>query len=181
VRVLRAAGQSSLIDVSVDEKPAVKVLVKEVQMDPLKTIPMHIDFQQVRMDEKLSVKVSLAFTGESKAVKSAGGTLVKSLDEVEVRCLPGNLPHEILVDISALSSFDDAIMTGDLKMPEGVELVTPSNITVATVEAPLTEEELKALEAAASGPADLSAIKTEGEEKKAADAAKKAEEEAAAK
>lgn len=177
IRVLKTAGYSSLIDMSVDGAASTKVLIKEVQLDPLKMDPMHIDFQQVRMDEEITAEIPFKFIGESAAVKNDGGTLVKSLDQIEVRCLPGDLPHEIEVDLSKLATFEDSITIGDLKLPKGVEVTLGPTETIATVSAPLTEEQLKAMESTEA--VDLSAIKTEGEEKKAAAAAKKAEEEAA--
>ena len=177
-KIFRQAGYSSLIDLTVEKGTPVKVLVKEVQPHPLTMLPVHIDFYQVRMDEELTADIPLKFVGESRAVKEDGGTLVKSLDTLEVRCLPGDLPHEIEVDLSSLVTFEDAIEVGNLKLPKGVKAVTAVGLTVATVARPMTEEELKKLEEGAA-PADVTAIKTEAEEKKAADEAKKAEEAAA--
>src|SRR3989338_5157684 len=179
LKVLQGAGRSSLIDMSVAEREAVKVLIKEVQVDPRSMEPIHVDFYQVRMDEALTAEIPLKFVGDSKAVKMDGGTLVKSLDKIEIRCLPADLPHEIEVDLSRLATFEDAITVADLGLPRGVVSVTDTNLTIATVARPLTEEELKKLDEVAV--ADVTAIKTEGEEKKAAEAAEKAQEEAAEK
>lgn len=177
LRILKTAGQSSLIDLTVADQPMVKVLMKEVQINPLTDEPTHVDFHQVRMDEELITRVPLKFVGESQAVKKDGGTLVKSLDELEVRCLPVNLPHEIEVDLAQLVTFEDAVTVGNLVLPKGVSTVEDPNITIATVARPMTEEELKKLEEVAT--VDVTTIKTEGEEKKAAEEAKKAEEAAA--
>ncbi len=174
LRVLKSAGYSSLVDMALENQSPVKVLIKEVQVDPLSMEPAHIDFYQVRMDEELTANIPLKFIGESKAVKQDGGTLIKSMDELEVKCLPGNLPHEIEVDLSSLNTFEDAITVGSLKLPQGVAITADAGLTIATVARPLTEEELKKMEETA--PADVTAIKTEGEEKKAAEEAKKAEE-----
>lgn len=177
IKVYRAAGFSSLIDLAIDAQAPVKVLIKDVQLHPLSTEPIHVDFYQVRMDEEITAEVPLKFIGESDAVKTGGGTLVKSMDHIEVTCLPGNLPHEIEVDLSALKTFDDAISIADLKLSENVHVKDEKTLTIATVARPLTEEELKKLEETAVG--DIAAVKTEGEEKKAAEEAKKAEEQAA--
>ena len=177
VKVLKAAGYSSLVDMGVANQAPVKVLIKEVQLHPLTTEPVHADFYQVRMDELLTAKVPFKFTGESAAVKTDGGTLVKSMDEIEVKCLPGDLPHEIEVNLSTLVTFDDVISVGNLTMPKGVTALSDARLTVATVARPFTEEELKAMEATTA--VDVTAIKTEGEEKKAAEEAKKVEEAAA--
>lgn len=175
--VFKQAGKSSLIDLAVDGK-AVKTLVKEVQVHPISLDPVHIDFHQINMNEELTTAVPLRFTGESKAVKELAGTLITSLHSVTVTCLPANLPHDIEVDISALETFDDSISVASLKLPAGVTVVDEPTATIATVAAPLTEDQLKKLEESTVG--DVTTIKTEAEEKKAAEEAKKAEEAAAA-
>jgi large subunit ribosomal protein L25 len=169
LRVFKSAGHSSLVDVAIESNPAIKVLIKEVQVDPLTLEPMHVDLQQVRMDEEITATIPLKFVGESVAVKEEGGTLVKSLDELEIKCLPGNLPHDIEVDLSKLATFEDAITVADLKLPAGVTVISDSKNTIATVARPMTEEEFKKLEEAGVG--DVTAIKTEAEEKKAAEEA----------
>ena len=140
--------------------------------------PYHIDFRQIRMDQPITVEVPLKFVGESKAVKELAGTPVFAMDTLEVKCLPANLPHEIEVDMSLITSFEDNITIGSLKLPTGVEALQDPEAVIANVSRPLTEDELKALEAA-SAPVDVTAIKTEAEEKKDAEAAKEAEEAAA--
>ena len=177
VKMYASAGFSSLIDVTVGTQSPVKAVIKEVQLHPLTNEVTHVDFHQLRMDEKMTVRVPLAFVGDSIAVKGLGGTLVKSLDEVEITCLPADLPHEIEVDLSVLATFDDSIDVAALKLPKGVEMLTESTATIATVARPLTEEELKKMEE--STVADLSAIKTESDIKKEEAAKKEAEEKAA--
>lgn len=177
-KVYAAAGGSSLVDIVVDGAASVKALIKEVQPHYLTMEPHHVDFHQVRMDEKMNARVPLVFTGESEAVKALGGTLIKSLDSVEVECLPADLPHEITVDLSLLKTFEDAITVASLPVPSGVEILADKNDAIATVSAPLTEEQLKKMEESQVG--DVTAVKTESEEKKAEEEAKKAEEEKAA-
>jgi large subunit ribosomal protein L25 len=178
-KVYRAAGTSSLIDLALDGGSPVKVLIQEVQVHPISLEPAHVDFNQIRMDQELTVDVPLIFTGESAAVKGLAGTLVTSKDTISVKCLPADLPHEILVDLSVLATFEDAITIGSLVVPKGVEILDSADDVIANVQRPLTEEELKKLEEA-SAPVDVTAIKTEAEEKKAAEEAKSAEEAAAA-
>ncbi|MCW1888648.1 MAG: 50S ribosomal protein L25 [Candidatus Moranbacteria bacterium] len=173
-KVYLQAGMSSLVDVNVDGKTSVKALIKDVQIDPLTMHPIHIDFHQVNMKEKMTANVPLVFIGESAAVKVLGGTLVKSLDHVEVECLPMDLPHAIEVDLSALATFDDMISIGSLKLPKGVEVLNEPEGTVATVDEPLTEDEMKKLEESQLG--DVTAVKSEAELKKEAAAAQAATE-----
>lgn len=176
--IYRDAGTSSLIDIAVEGEAPVKALIQDVQVHPVSLEPSHVDFHLIRMDEKVTVDVPLAFVGESKAVKELAGTLVVPKDTVEVECLPADLPREIEVDLSALDTFDDAITVGSLKLPKGVAVLDDPEEVIANVSRPLTEEELKKLEAEAA-PVDVTAIKTEAEEKKATEEAKKAEEAAA--
>ena len=177
-KVYRSAGMSSLIDLTIGSN-TVKAVVKEMQVDRVQMTPAHIDFHQVRMDEEMTAEIPLKFIGESAAVKVLAGTLVTNLDSIEVSCLPASLPHEIEVDLSQLATFDDVITIGSIALPAGVSATQDADSVIATVAAPLTEEQLKKLEESEVG--DVTAIKTEAEEKKAAEAAKKAEEEAAAK
>lgn len=178
-RVYAAAGTSSLVEVTVEGSTPVKAVIKAVQVDPLTMAPMHIDLYQVRMDKTMTVEVPLKFVGESAAVKVLAGTLIKSLDEVTVECLPADLPHEIQVDLSALATFEDAITVGTLSLPKGVTIKGDANTTIATVAAPLTEEQLKKLEESSVG--DVTAVKSDADEKRAAKEAATKEAEAAKK
>lgn len=177
LKLYRSAGTSSLVDISVDESKPVKVLIQEVQLNPLTMKPQHVDFRQIKMDEKLTVEVPLVFEGEAPAVKELAGTLVHAYDALTVSCLPADLPHEIKIDLSQLKTFEDTITVGNLVLPKGVTVAQDSSVTLATVTAPLTEDQLKKLEE--QGVGDVTAIKTESEEKKAEEEAKQAEEKAA--
>lgn len=169
LKLYKQVKHSTMFDLAIDNESPVKALIGEVQVNPVNMQPVHVDFRQLRMDEKVTVSVPLVFTGESAAVKALGGTLVKSLDQIEVECLPADLPKEILVDLGSLATFEDKITIGSLAMPKGVVTTLDAESAVATVEAPLSEEEQKKLEAGDVG--DVTAIKTEAEEKKEKEAA----------
>lgn len=168
LKLFKQVKHSSLFDMSVEGAGAVKALVHDIQVNPVNMDPIHVDFRQIRMDEEITVSVPLVFIGESAAVKGLGGTLVKSIDELEVECLPADLPKDIVVDLTPLATFDDQITVGSITLPAGVKAAKGVNEVIATVEAPLTEEELKKMEEAALG--DVTAVKTEAEEKKEAEA-----------
>lgn len=165
-RVYAAAGSSSLVDVTIEGAGTVKAIIKATQVDPRTMDVIHVDLHQVRMDQELTVEVSLKFVNEAPAVKVLGGTLVKSIDSVTVKCLPQNLPHELEIDLSKLATFDDAITVGSLALPTGVTIEGDQTLVIAKVAAPLTEEELKKLEESSIG--DVTAVKSETEEKRAA-------------
>ncbi len=177
LKVYKSAGHSSLVDVTVDSASPVKAVIKELQYNVVTMDPIHIDFHQVRMDQAMEAAIPLVFVGESAAVKTDGGTLIKSLDEIQVRCLPADLPHAIEIDLSVLKTFEDLINVGSITPPKGVEFLDDATLTIATVSRPLTEDELKKLEENQVG--DVTAVKSEADIKKAAEEAKVAAEAAA--
>lgn len=139
-KVLRKAGESTIIElVGIGGKPR-NVLIHDFQKHYLTSEPEHVDFYEVSMTEKLTATVALEFVGESKAVKEQGGVLVKILNEVEVECLPSDLPHNIEVDISKMTSFDISIHVKDLSVPPKVTIVTDPEETVAKVQPPRNVE-----------------------------------------
>ncbi|MBI4114734.1 MAG: 50S ribosomal protein L25/general stress protein Ctc [Candidatus Niyogibacteria bacterium] len=143
MRVWRRAGESSLVEIAVGEKKH-NVLITEVQLDPIKNTPIHVDFHAVRMDEKITTSVPIAFEGESPAVKQEGGVLVKVLHELEVESLPADLPQEITIDISALVKFEDRITVADIKLKEGIVIQADPEDVVVLVTAPREEKEEEA-------------------------------------
>ncbi len=149
-KIYDLAGESSLINLEVDKEPAVKVLVKDMQRDPVKDEIIHVDLYRVDMHKKIRTEIPLHFTGEAPAVKELNGILVKNMDEVEVECLPGDLVHQLEVDLSVLKTFDEIIKLHDLKLPAGMELVSETDDIVANVVQPRVEveEEIKAEEGA---------------------------------
>lgn len=144
--VYKKAGAASLIDLVVDQDKPVKCLIQAIQIDPATDKFIHIDFYAVKMTEKINAEVGLNFVGEAPAVKELGGVLVKALDHLEVECLPGDLVHEIAVDLSSLKSFEDVIVIKDLNIPEKIKVLKNEDEVVVKVQPPRSEEELKALE-----------------------------------
>ena len=177
-KAFKAAGESTLLDLELEGDGTVKALVKDWQVDPLSNRYIHVDFYQVNLKEKLKVEIALNFVGESPAVKEQGGSLVKSMNSLRVECLPTDLVHAIDIDVSILKTFGMMIHVSELQLPPGIEVLEDANAVVVLVEAPMTEDQLKALENAA--PLDVAAVKTEAEVKAAEEAAKAAETAAAA-
>lgn len=134
-KLFERAGESSLINLKIDDSAPLKVVVKEVETEPIKGGLSHIDFYKVDMKKKITVEVELAFVGESKAVAELGGVLAKAKDNVEITCLPDKLVKQLEVDISALATMNDVIKLKDLKLPEGIELEgDPEEVIVSVVE-----------------------------------------------
>jgi large subunit ribosomal protein L25 len=115
-KVYREAGESTIIDLDIDGKEE-KVLVADVQYSPLGKL-IHTDLQRVEAGEKLTTTVAIETKGESPAVKSGEGILLPILDEVEIECLPQDLPSEIKIDISSLSEVGQGIEIKDLPIDQ---------------------------------------------------------------
>src|SRR2546427_961426 len=134
-----------------------QVLLRAVNMHPFKTEVQHIDFQRVSADEKVHMKVPLHFVNAEKspAIKEQGGLITHVLNEVDVRCLPAELPEFIEVDLSQLA-VGHSIHVRELVLPKGVEIAVKGdeNPTVASAQIPkaaIAEEEEAAAAAAAAG------------------------------
>jgi large subunit ribosomal protein L25 len=171
LKVFKAAGESTLIDLVLDGKTD-KVLIQEVAHDPLSDKIVHADFHKISLTEKMHAKIPLVFIGESIAVKGLGGVLVKNVDELEVECLPTALVHEIPVDISKLVNFGDVIHLKDITVPPGIAVKhLHSEDPIVSVAEPRSEEEMKALEekpvASVESVEVIKKEKAEGEEDEA--------------
>ncbi|MBT3816904.1 MAG: 50S ribosomal protein L25 [Candidatus Magasanikbacteria bacterium] len=159
-------GESTVIDIVVEGGDTVPVLIQDLQIDPVKRTISHIDFRHVTMGEAMEVKVELVFEGVAPAEKQLGGTLSKGVDSINVRCLPKDLVDHIVIDISVLSTFDDVINTGSIALPEGMTLVDAPEILVAKVAAPMSEEQLKAMDEADTAAPSVEDIEVEEKGKK---------------
>ncbi|MBL8030430.1 MAG: 50S ribosomal protein L25 [Candidatus Doudnabacteria bacterium] len=176
-KVFRKAGESTLVNLTLEDGKVHPVLIQDVQYHNLKNTPIHVDFYQVSMSDKLKANVALEFTGESSAVKTLGGVLNKQINEVQVECLPADLPHNILVDISSLKTFEDAVYVKDLKVDAKVKILAPADEVVAKVQPPRDMEK----ELSAQSTEDVAAVlaATDAEKAKAAAAKEEAKSEEA--
>ena len=116
------------------------VLVKEVQYHPVTDEIIHVDFQQVKEDQKISLEVPLRTEGESEGVK-LGGILVQLLNVVTINCKPSNVPEALSVDVSDLE-MNSSLFVKDIILPDDVEMVTAEDIAVVSVQEPKKEEEV---------------------------------------
>ena len=144
--VYEETGESTVFKLALDANDERNVLIKEIQKNVLTGEPTHVDLYQVRMDEEIEAEVELVFRGEAAAVKELGGILVKNMDSVDVKCLPGDLPSEIEVDISSLKTFEDYIYVKDFPVSDKVEVLVDNETVVVMVSPPRSEEELAELE-----------------------------------
>jgi large subunit ribosomal protein L25 len=171
-KILKVAGESSTILLEIkdekDKSTKVDVLIHDMQKDPIRGFPTHIDFLAIDMNKSIEVTIPLEFIGIAPAEKDGSGVLVKTLHEVEIEALPKDLPHNIAIDLSVLIALDDQIHVKDLALPKGVKMITDENEVVALI-APIKEEVVD------ETPVDLSAIEVEKKGKKEEEGEEKAE------
>jgi large subunit ribosomal protein L25 len=121
----------SLIDVSIDKKKAKKCIVKEIQSDPVTGRPVHLDVMGVSLTEKITVTIPVHLKGEPIGVKEEGGTLTFSLHELEISCLPLDLPENVIIDVAELK-LGDSIHVRDIKIDK-VEILNDSEVSIVSV------------------------------------------------
>lgn len=142
-KLYQAAGESTIIDLAIEGQPSsVKVLIADVQYEPVKNRISHVDLQQINMSEKITVSVPIHVIGESPVIKADGGSLVNPISEVEIEALPSDLIHGIEIDASILATYDDAIHIKDLKVPATVTIVghEPEDVVLFAAPAHIEKE-----------------------------------------
>jgi large subunit ribosomal protein L25 len=154
-----SGSENILVDLTVENKNRL-ALVQEVQHHPLSGKVLHVDFHEVNENETVTVMVPVETTGEAVGVKTGGGVLEHVLFKLKVRALPKNLPEQLLVDVSALE-VGKTIHIGDIKAPEGVEIIGNRNAPVVSVALPKAEVEEAPAEAAAAGDVEMTKEKKE--------------------
>jgi large subunit ribosomal protein L25 len=142
-RVLKAAGRTQLIDLSIPGEASRPVFVKQIAVDAKRNAIQHVEFYQANLTVKTHATVPLHFTGESPAVRD-GGILLTVIDHVEVESLPDDIPAGIDVDVTSLVEFNSALHVSDVHTPPGVELLTAGDEVICKVDPPVTAEVLEA-------------------------------------
>ncbi len=155
-KVFVKSGRTHLLDLVVDGKTE-KVLIREIQTHPRRLGPTHVDFYQVSLEEKIRVEVPVHLTGESAAVKRGDADILQPIHELEVECLPTDIPEVFEVDITSLAEIDAELRVSELNVPKGVTvLADPEELVVKIVH----KRELKVEEEV---PSAETAVGAEGE------------------
>lgn len=149
-----------------------QAILRDYEMHPFKPVVMHVDLQRISATEKIHMSVPLHFTGEDvcPGVKQQGGLIGHLMTEVDITCLPKDLPEFLVADLSNLH-IGESLHLSDLKLPEGVQITSLAHggddLAVATVTTVRVEEEAPAAAAPAEGaaPAAAAAAPAEGEKK----------------
>ena len=164
-----ATGEHALVALRLEgdgawEKP---VLVRAIQYDPVDGRVVHVDFHAIVLTERLKVKVPVVLKGEAVGVKQDGGVLEHFLREVEVECLPAEMPTSVEFDISPLK-IGDTVHVSELTPPKNAKITTDPTGVIASVQQPREE---KPEEAAAAAPTEPEVLREKKEEPEAAEAA----------
>jgi len=174
-KVFVKSGRTQLVDLVLDGDRTEKVLVREIQTHPRRLGPIHVDFYQVNLQEKIEVEVPVRLVGESGPVKQGDGDVLQPLHSIRVECLPSDIPESFEVDISPLEEIEAELRVSDIKVPSGVTVLDdPEELVVKIVhkrelkveeEVPVAEAAVPAEgEAAAEGEAPAGQEPAETEE-----------------
>jgi large subunit ribosomal protein L25 len=163
-----AAGMNTILDLTV-EGTVYPSLIKDIQRHPVKRSVQHIDFIQVNLNEEIVVSIPIHLEGEAKDVSANGGLVDLSMQELQVRTTPRNIPDGVVIDVSEMT-MDTVIRVEDIALPSGVAAEADADapvVTVLTMRTPVLDAEEEAAEAAAAEAAEGD----EGDAAESADAA----------
>ena len=169
-KVFVKSGRTHLVDLVVDGDKAEKVLVREIQTHPRRLGPIHVDFYQVNLEEKITVEVPVHLVGESAAVKRGDADILQPIHALRVECLPSDIPEAFEVDLTPLEEIESELRISDVKMPKGVTvLIDPEELVVKIIKKRemKVEEEVPAAEALVPAEGEAAAEGEAGEEEAA--------------
>lgn len=161
-RLIAGITPSHLITIQVGKEKHT-VLVREKQRHPVQGVLQHIDFLAVSMTEKLRANIFIELVGDAPAVKEFDGLLVTGVEEVEVECLPKDLPERIQVDLSGLRQIGDSLHVRDIQFSSAIDILTDPGEMVVLVTAPVIEEAEVGAEGSAAEPEVIEKGKKEEE------------------
>lgn len=162
IKTYKAAGETGLIDLKIEGSSVRPVLIRDVQVNPVRGTPVHVDFYQVNLSEKVTVPVPIILEGEeTELVKMGEAVVIQPMGEVEVEALPTDLPDKIVVDITSLRAIDDAVIVSQLKIPEGVVVLAEPDAVVVKLDTAVTEEMKQLMEEQAAEQAAVTEAQAE--------------------
>lgn len=132
-KAYKAAGENQVVDLTVEGGKTVHVLIRDVQINPVRRDIIHADFYAIDITKPVEVEVPLEFTGEAPAVKLTGGSLVKKMANFKVRCLPKDFAKSLEVSVNSLATLEDVIKVKDVSVPSAWQMLENPEDIVATV------------------------------------------------
>jgi len=162
-RIITQAGTTRLIALEIDgDKQPRSIFIREIQRDEIKRQLLHVDFYQVRKEEKIKASVPLVLVGEAPAMQIRGRMLTHALTSISVECLPDKLPPQIEIDLSRLEEVEQAIYVSDIALSPDVTLLTnPSQLIVKGSEVVVEKEEEVVAEVEAEAEAEAEEVAEE--------------------
>ncbi len=152
------AAATTVVDVTVEGRPVVKALIREIQRSPVRPVDiLHLDLYEVHADEKITVEVPLRFVGIPEGVRNFGGVLDQTMHSLEIKVFPADIPAQIDVDVTALN-IGQSIHVGEVKVDKA-EIMNDAGQTVCTLAAPRTEEVVAPVVEEAAAPAEPELIR----------------------
>ena len=146
-RLLAHGGRTGIITLKLDkQKKTRNVMVREIQREPRTGKLIHVDFYQVKMDEKIRVDIPIISIGEAPALKQKENYLAQELNELTIECLPDIIPNQIEVDVSELAESDDSIHVSDINLGEGITIVNTPDQLIVKISTQYVEKEIEAEE-----------------------------------
>jgi large subunit ribosomal protein L25 len=165
-KVFVKSGRTHLVDLVIGGDKAEKVLVREIQTHPRRLGPIHVDFYQVNLEEKITVEVPVHLVGESAAVKRGDADILQPIHSLRVECLPSDIPEAFEVDLTPLEEIESELRIADIKVPKGVTvLIDPDELVVKIIKKRemKVEEEIPAAEALVPAEGEAAAEGEAGE------------------
>jgi large subunit ribosomal protein L25 len=140
--VLKEVSESTLLDLQLEGETKTRpIILRHIEENMFKPQVIHVDVQQVNLKEKMVINILVEVTGESQIVVDGLGLLETPTSEIEVEALPTDLPESFTVDISGLTEVGQHIQVKDLKVPQGVEILSDMEAILALITEPSKEEE----------------------------------------
>jgi len=165
-KMYRVAGKNTVIDLKIEGKGDKSVLIHRIDFDTVTDDISYVEFINVRMDEVVTAKIPLVLEGTAPAVREVGAVLIQNLDALEISCLPGDLPHEILVNVDGLTDASMSIHVSDLKLSSKITILADPEESIVSLFMPKEEE------AAPAEAVDVSKVEVTTEKKDDAEGSK---------
>lgn len=141
--ILSEVGKAKLFKLKLDkERKTRNVVVREIQREPVTGAVLHVDLYQVRMEELLKVEIPIILVGEAPALRIKQNSMVQEMNNLQIECLPANIPANVEADISSLSEAGQVLRVKDLKLGEGVTVLNDPGQVIVTITSRRMEEEV---------------------------------------
>lgn len=145
-KVFKKAGTTSIVDLKIDSDKVIPCIIHDIDLHPVTEEIRHMDFLALDLKAKITTEVPVELIGEAPGVKELGAVLVLSMDNIEVECLPEDIPQSISVDVSCLKTLDDVIHVSDLPKSPKYDILNEGEESIASLSVENNESEEEVVE-----------------------------------